>query len=350
MYGQPHNALVIASEDSNEIDLKPRVVVAGGDPARVSSIKGSFRLPDDAPWLIDLAEKIGDVGLIVIDPLGNHTGGANTDRESDVRQALMPLAGAAVELRCPIIGVRHITTKASAGSALGKILGSTAWIAVPRVALIAALDADGVLHVRDRKANRVAVSEAGSSFRIEGRFPPGFKESVACLVPLGTSDVDVDELLIGSREPRSNSEEARELILDLLDADGETESDELDRQVAEQTSLSARTVRNIRSELNKAGLIRSKPERDEGGADVRRWLVSRTQAPRARGNTPSRDLHIPPVDHEVGRDLRIPPVHHDGGPTCAREGTAENGRNCTLDEALEDTAFVAELSEFGVLS
>ncbi len=187
MYGQPRNAIVIASEDSDEIDLKPRLVVAGGEPARVFSVKGAFRLPGDALWLLELAERIGDVGLVVIDPVGNHTGEANTDRESDVRQALMPLVGVALELRCPLVGVRHVTTKASSGSAVGKILGSTAWIAVPRAVLVAALDAQGVLHVRDRKANRVPAAEAGLSYRIERRFPPGFSESVAAIVPLGAS-------------------------------------------------------------------------------------------------------------------------------------------------------------------
>ena len=330
MYGQPRNVIVIASEDSDEIDLKPRIVVAKGDPARVYSVKGGFRLPEDALWLCELAEKVGDTGLIVIDPLGNHTGEANTDRESDVRQALMPLVGVALELRCPVVGVRHVTTKASPGSALGKILGSTAWIAVPRAILIAALDSDGVLHVRDRKANRVALSEAGCSFQIEGRFPPEFKESVACAVPLGASDADVDELLTGvEQEPRSSSEEARELILDLLDAGGEKESDELDTRVAEETGLKAQTIRNLRSEFSGAGLIRSHPERDETGS-VKRWLVSRTNASRARGYAES-----------VSSSSSL-----DTGPAPTRARAREGDPEQAPDSLLSDD----EIDELGRLS
>jgi hypothetical protein len=335
MYGQPRNAIVIASEDSDEIDLKPRIVVAGGDAARVFSVKGGFRLPGDALWLCELAEKIGDVGLIVIDPLGNHTGEANTDRESDVRQALMPLVGVALELRCPLVGVRHVTTKASPGGALGKILGSTAWIAVPRAILIAALDAEGILHVRDRKANRVPPSEAGSSFRIEGRFPPGFKESVACVVPLGASDADVDELLSGGeQESRSSSSsaEARELILDLLDAHGELESDELDKRVAEQTGLKAQTIRNLRSDLRGAGLIRSRPEREETGFGIKRWFVVRTNASRARARG--------------GAETVSTTTAIDTAPTPTRARAREGGGGEARERPLDDD----EIAELGRLS
>ena len=327
MYGQPRNAIVIASEDSDEIDLKPRLVVAGGEPARVFSVKGAFRLPGDALWLLELAERIGDVGLVVIDPVGNHTGEANTDRESDVRQALMPLVGVALELRCPLVGVRHVTTKASSGSAVGKILGSTAWIAVPRAVLVAALDAQGVLHVRDRKANRVPAAEAGLSYRIEGRFPPGFSESVAAIVPLGASDADVDELLAGEREPSSNSEQARELILDLLDACEAIESDELDRQVAERTGLASKTVRNIRSDLSGAGLIRSRPEREEAGF-VKRWLVERTNASRARGygDTGSSSSSLDPDRAPPRAPARAEAAGEDHESLLSDEQVAELGR------------------------
>ena len=167
MYGTPRNAVWLSSEDDPGMDLGPRVEVAGGDRERVFLIPHTFQLPGDVDWLRATVRELGDVGLLVIDPLGNHTGAANTDRESDVRHALMPLAVLANELRIPLLGVRHISSKESSGGALRKILGSTAWIGVPRVVLVAARDTtdETLLHVHAIKGNRVPPGESGRSFR-----------------------------------------------------------------------------------------------------------------------------------------------------------------------------------------
>jgi len=139
------------------------VEAAGGNRSLVGLIPYTFRLPESIDWLRDTVTHLGNVGLVIIDPLANHTGEANTDRESEVRTALMPLGVAAHELGVPIIGVRHISTKEAKGDALGRILGSTAWIGIPRVVLAAVKDRDNpdVVHVRPAKGNRVRGSESG---------------------------------------------------------------------------------------------------------------------------------------------------------------------------------------------
>jgi Bifunctional DNA primase/polymerase, N-terminal/AAA domain/Primase C terminal 1 (PriCT-1) len=288
MYGRPRNAVWLSSEDSPSIDMKPRLVVAGGDPSRAIVPDSSFKLPADVDALRELVTEIADVGLIVIDPLGNHTGVANTDRDPDLRVALMPLNELADEI----------------STAIGRILGGTAWVAIPRVVLVAANDGHGALHVQAQKGNRVPPGEAGRKYQIEGRVPEGFKSSVPCAVPLGASDVDVNDLLSSAKDT-SRSQRARGLILELLAERSWMESDELDAQIAEQTGLAARTVQNVRVELGREGLIRSQPERDEVGGEVKRWIVKLTNAglARARGGMESRDLVVvkpnPPLDHEI---------------------------------------------------
>jgi hypothetical protein len=77
----------------------------------------------------------------------------------------------------------------------------------------------------------------------------------------------------------SKSGRARELLLEITENEGEQESDTLDARVARETALSARTVKDVRLELNRAGLLKSVAEKDEFGA-VERWMVCRTGAPR----------------------------------------------------------------------
>lgn len=194
LYGRPMNVLVIASEDSDEIDVKPRVRAAGGDEARIFSVNEPVRLPRDVPRIEQTARDLGDVGLIVIDPIGNHLAGANTDAEGAVREAIGPLNGLAHELACLIVGVRHLSKDTTRG-ALASVLGSTAWVDVPRAVLAVAADDEEELlfHIAVVAGNRSARG-AGRSFRIE-LADVGLKEPVTRAVEIGPSDKSVDLLL-----------------------------------------------------------------------------------------------------------------------------------------------------------
>lgn len=299
MYGTPRPAILLSTEDDVEVDLGPRVEAAGGDRSLVAIPPGTFSLPRDIDWLREYVEQInelgrGPVGLIGVDPLSNHTGTANTDREAEVRAALMPLASLVHELGIPTVGVRHLSTKESKGGAMAKVLGSTAWIGVPRVVLGAVRDTGDptLVHVAPIKGNRRPAGEGGVRFKLHGRVLEGFTESVVYAVEDGASDVDLDAQLAGEQS-ETRSGRARELILETLrDAGGSMESDTLDAAIAAATGLNARTIRNLRTELGNEGLLRSKPERDTTGA-AKRWHVVLTEAaklPPSRGGTGSRDV------------------------------------------------------------
>ena len=82
------NVLFLSSEDSTEIDLKPRLVAAGAVIARCYCIQQSVRLPDDVDDLRALANGLGGVGLLVIDPVANHIGDLVPDSEEYLRGLL----------------------------------------------------------------------------------------------------------------------------------------------------------------------------------------------------------------------------------------------------------------------
>jgi hypothetical protein len=280
LYGEPKRVLVITSEDSVELDFKPRLLAAGGNPSLVEIVNGPFLMPNDLDWLRWQARELGDVGLIAIDPIGNHTGGVDTDKEGLVRTAIAPLNQIADELDCMVFGVRHLGKDASRG-ALSSVLGSTAWVDVPRcVILMAADDEDDLLFHAQVVAGNRGPKNNDRAFRLDlVDVPPA--EEITLVVAQGDSNKDVQALLVASNgaSNASRSAEARELILDLLDAAVEIESDELDAGVAAQTGLAARTAKNIRKELTAQGLVSSRGVRDEQGA-MKRWFVRRTNAPR----------------------------------------------------------------------
>jgi len=282
LYDRPKRVLVITSEDSVELDFLPRVIAAGGDPSMIEIVLGPFKLPGDLAWIEQKARELGDVGLIIIDPIGNHLDGADTDKEGLVRNAIQSLNPIADTLDCMIVGVRHLGKDVTRG-ALASVLGSTAWVDVPRCVILMAIDDEDerIVHAQVVAGNRGPRGDAGRAFRLE-LVDVAPAEEITLLVPAGVSTKNVEALLGGKRDtdaPANRSAEASELILDILETEGEQESDALDARIAAATGLAARTSRNLRDKLKTAGLISAVPDKDEHGA-INRWLVRRTQAPR----------------------------------------------------------------------
>jgi hypothetical protein len=272
------NVVFVSSEDSAEIDLKPRLVAAGYVEKRCFLIQQHILLPDDVGELRRLALEVGGVGLLVIDPVANHLGDTKPSDDIKVRHAIAPLNGLADELDCLVIGVRHPGKDRSRGAVLS-ILGTVAWTDTPRaVVFIVGDDVDPALrHIQVVLGNR-SLNGSGQTFRIEAVEVEGLAEPITIARALGQSQKDVEDLL--KRTPReSGSDAAREMILDILEGEGEQNSDTLDARIAKETGLAAGTVRNLRVELGKEGLTRAVPVKDESGM-VGSWSVARTGAPR----------------------------------------------------------------------
>ena len=199
VYGQPRNVLLVSSEDSAAIDIRPRLKAAEGNDSRVCLVRSEFALPRDLGRLRDLALEIGDIGLIVIDPVGNHLDGADTDKEGAIRHALAGLNQLADDLDCTILGIRHLG-KARLNGALAAVLGSVAWVDLPRAVLAFAGDDedDMVFHVQVVAGNRSGRS-AAQGYRIELR-DVGLGEPVTYAVELGESSKSVDQLLASSSQ------------------------------------------------------------------------------------------------------------------------------------------------------
>jgi hypothetical protein len=274
------NIVFVSSEDSAEIDLKPRLLAAGAEMSRCYVIQQHLHLPDHVDDLRELALSLGGVGLLVIDPVANHIGTANSNSDSEVRDAIAPLNRLADGLDCLLIGVRHPGKDRTRG-AVASILGSTAWVDTPRaVVMIVQDDQDPLLrHIQVVAGNR-SLNGAAQAFRIEAVAVEGLEEPVTRAVDLGESAKSVETLLQATANPElSKSGRACELILDVLENDGEQESDTLDARIAREACVSAKTVKNLRSKLKAEGLIKSFPDRDEFGSIVR-WNIVRTSAPR----------------------------------------------------------------------
>lgn len=140
--GQPRGVVLCASEDSWEHTIIPRLLAAGADlkmvwrvDAQVDERACGLTLPTDVPALKALiAEK--NVALVVLDPLLGTIGGRlDTHKDSDVRIALEPITRLANDTGATIIGLIHQNKNAS-GDLATRMMGSRAFVAVARAALV----------------------------------------------------------------------------------------------------------------------------------------------------------------------------------------------------------------------
>jgi putative DNA primase/helicase len=89
--------------------------------------------------LAEMIEDIGDVRLVIIDPISAYCGSADTHKTSDVRQALAPMQQLAADRDVAMLAISHLN-KAAGGDPMSRITGSGAYVAVARAAFLVAED------------------------------------------------------------------------------------------------------------------------------------------------------------------------------------------------------------------
>jgi hypothetical protein len=277
---------VAAGEDSYNMDVHPRMVAAGGDATKVIIPKVHINLPEGVGKLRTWVKSF-DIGLVVLDPISGMIGGeVNTNHGGEIRECICPLNNLAHEGGCLVVGVRHLTKSAEEGDALSRVLGSIEWVNVPRMVLMLAHDREeeDVRHIQVKAGNRLKGGTPSKRFRIIG--VPGIVkggEPIAKAVFLEGEGEDVGELLKQTEPPSTKKGKAQMCMLDLLEKAqdlGETlEAKQLTADVMKMAGASYPTVRDVKTELKKQGLIAFVPDR-KGDGEIKHWRVKRTDLPR----------------------------------------------------------------------
>src|SRR5262245_37385642 len=187
------------SEDSYATDISPRIQAAGGELADVVCLLNhEIHLPEQIEILE--AHITDEIALVVIDPLvGTMSGRKSSNSDSDVRPMLQALNRLADRKAVLIIGIRHISIKAgrNGDDPIASVLGSTAWVDVPRMVLgVFRDDADPLLrHLFVLEGNRTPIDTPGVVFQIEDTSLSGHEDPVPHIRLVGQSRKDPAELL-----------------------------------------------------------------------------------------------------------------------------------------------------------
>src|SRR6202035_164612 len=128
------SVLMLSAEDDIADTIRPRLEAARADIDRVhvltaikeaTATKG-FNLARDLQQLEKVLTDIGDVKLIIIDPVTAYLGATDSHKTADVRALLAPVSDLAARHAVAIVAISHLN-KGGGSEAMGRITGSLAF-------------------------------------------------------------------------------------------------------------------------------------------------------------------------------------------------------------------------------
>jgi putative DNA primase/helicase len=273
-------------------------MAAGADRERVELVSAvrdeksrrSFNLSADLALLDQKISEIGDVKLIIIDPISSYLGPkVDSHVNAAVRAVLEPVSEMAARLRVAIVAITH-PPKGTGTTAINRFIGSIAFVAAARAAFMVTRDADDdtrrlFLPVK----NNLAAVGNGLAFRLEQRIVGDPGEGIVASSVAWESEavtMTADQALQATDAQGtgkgSAGAEAEELLRNAL-AKGPVAMKDIQAE-AKEAGLSWATVRRAKERL---GIVveRESHGRDGGG----RWTWA--MPPSARCSSPLQDAH-----------------------------------------------------------
>ncbi len=252
----PFNVIYQTAEDDLADTVHPRLVSAGADLDRVIVINDTDQPLSLSDERIERAIRENSARLLIIDPVQAYIGSSvDMNRANEVRPIMRKLGDVAQRTKCAVILIGHLNKSTGVQSTYRGLGSIDITAAVRSVLLIGRVKRDP--HTRVICHDKSSLAPEGNSIAFSLDADKGF-------IWMGEYEITADDLLNGktANNPTNNvvhlnkQEQARELILDLL-ADGkEVTSEDID-QAAKEREISQRTVRAVKAELRKEGVLGS---------------------------------------------------------------------------------------------
>ncbi|MGH2374851.1 MAG: AAA family ATPase, partial [bacterium] len=257
------SVIILSGEDDAEDTIRPRLEATGADLRRIyilDSVRDTnqhgepFNRPftlsaEDILRLRAMIAHLGEVALVVIDPVSAYLGVVDSHRNSEVREVLTLLADMAADTGVAVLCVSHLN-KAGGPEALMRVMGSLGFVAAARSAYLVAKDPeDGDRRLFLPMKNNLAVDTGGMAFRVRPQ-DLGRGIHTSC-VEWDSEQVTItaDEALapVGDPEERSDLEDAKAFLRVLL-CDGPVPSKECIAR-AKEDGISVITLRRAKKYL-----------------------------------------------------------------------------------------------------
>jgi putative DNA primase/helicase len=274
------NVIYFTAEDGIEDTVVPRLMAAGANLDLVHIVQmmhdetgkpRTFNMITDLPALRSKVEEIGNVVLVIIDPMSAYlgVGKVNASMTTDVRGFLKPLTDLAEATSVAVIGIMHFNKKADVANAMLRIADSLAYVAAARHVYFVVDDAEVEKRRLFCKAkNNLAPDTKALSYMTGARKVGVDKETQQDIwaphVLWGNEYVEITatdamQAEAGTNHSRSELRRAKEFLQERL-ANGPVKAAETEAD-AEGQDISRATLRRARKELG------IKPRKEKGSPE-----------------------------------------------------------------------------------
>lgn len=237
------NVIFLTSEDHLEYTIRPRLDAMKADVKRVRALQAVktpageqfFDVLQHLPALEAMIQEVGDVRLVIVDPLTAFLGPTDQDRNGEVRTALARFSSLAERHGCAILGISHLCKDVNR-AAIHRTIGSVAFSAAARAVMLVGEDKqDEKRRVFVPVKCNLTEMRTSLAFRIE---------EGAVVWEHGLFDYDPDEILTRDHD-KGKLDEAQNFLRETL-ADGRMQAKEVKR-LARENGISERTLWRAKS-------------------------------------------------------------------------------------------------------
>jgi putative DNA primase/helicase len=273
------NVVIWSGEDDPADTLVPRLISTGaelggiyfiGDVADGRGVRRPFDPAVDIPQLQAEMARVGNVVLLIVDPIVSAVAG-DSHKNGEVRRALQPLVDLASQLEVAVLGITHFSKSSMGRDPIERVTGSIAFGAMARIVMVTANEsqADDSSRILARAKSNIGPDGGGFRYQLEQVDVMGIDASRVTWGAAieGKAHALLDDAESAPEQHRSAREKAKSWLHDQL-SDRPRSSKSIET-AAEEAGISWRTVERAKSEL---GVV-SKKSSQRGG-----WEWSLPQA------------------------------------------------------------------------
>lgn len=255
------NVLVWSGEDDPRDTLVPRLIASGADMRRVFFVEEVREGDEHRPFdpaidtlaLVCAAEKIGDVRMLIVDPVVSAVGG-DSHKNGEVRRALQPLVDLGKALGCAVLGISHFSKGTAGRDPVERVTGSIAFGALARIVMgaVKRSDEDGGGRLIVRAKSNIGSDSGGFEYDLIQCELKGYPGVITSHVLWGDAVEGAARDLLGQAEVKVEGEDSArgEAELWLRDTlrNGDMDGKRL-KEMAKLAGISTRTLYRAVDEL-----------------------------------------------------------------------------------------------------
>lgn len=263
------DVLIWSGEDNAKDSLVPKLLAAGANMRRVHFIGDvrhgdeirSFDPATDIKAMADAATRIGDVSLLIVDPVVNAVTG-DSHKNTEVRRALQPLVDFGEKLGCAVLGITHFSKGTNGQDAMERVTGSLAFAALARVVLATGKINEGgtTKRIFCRAKSNIGIDHGGFEYDLHQKAIEGYKDVFSSYSVWGEAvEGTATELLTEIEPDDGEGAKAEKFLRDLL-ANGSVPS----KQVKSESIDAGHSWRTVERAKKALGIEAVKEGMDSG--------------------------------------------------------------------------------------